>query len=88
LFRLHSPTRTPHPLFCFFHRRYHTAVQVGLGKNMEAILVDTDKTAQEGIKYLKEQRVGVATFIPCESVRVDPLRETLRDLGGSVRMSP
>jgi chromosome segregation ATPase len=59
-------------------------VQVGLGKNMEAILVDTDKTAHEGIKYLKEQRVGVATFIPCDSVRVDPLRETLRDLGGSV----
>jgi structural maintenance of chromosome 1 len=54
--------------------------------NSQAILVDTDKTAHDGIKYLKEQRVGVATFIPCDSVRVDPIRESFREFGGSVKL--
>jgi structural maintenance of chromosome 1 len=65
--------------------KYGMAVQVGLGKNMEAIIVDTDQTARDGIAYLKEQRVGVATFIPHHSVRAEPVKDSMRELGGTVK---
>lgn len=60
-------------------RQYHVAVSVVLGRNMEAIVVDDAKTAEECINYLKEQRVGTATFLPLSSLKVKPIHERLRN---------
>eukprot|EP00173_Palmaria_palmata_P002885 Plantae.Rhodophyta-Palmaria_palmata.ctg300.p1 GENE.Plantae.Rhodophyta-Palmaria_palmata.ctg300~~Plantae.Rhodophyta-Palmaria_palmata.ctg300.p1 ORF type:complete len:770 (-),score=230.19 Plantae.Rhodophyta-Palmaria_palmata.ctg300:811-3048(-) len=54
---------------------------------MDAIVVDNQKTGQECIAYLKEQRVGSATFIPLEGVRPRPVDERLRRLGGTAALA-
>ena len=51
-----------------------------MGRNMDAIVVDTEATGRECIKYLKEQRFEPETFIPLDSVRTKPLNETLREI--------
>lgn len=65
------------------HDRYREAVAVVFGKMMDAIVVDNSNTGSECIAYLKEQRVGMATFIPLHNVRPRPVDESLRRLGGS-----
>jgi structural maintenance of chromosome 1 len=56
-------------------RRYNLAVTVAAGKDMDAIVVDTRSTGIECIRYLREQRVGTATFLPLDSLQV-PSRES------------
>ena len=51
-------------------RRFNMAVTVAAGKNMDAIVVDTKATGYECIQYLREQRVGTATFLPLDSIKV------------------
>jgi structural maintenance of chromosome 1 len=62
---------------------YRTALTVAMGKNMDAVVVDDEKTAIECIQYLKEQKYAPETFIPLDSVRVRPARDALRQLGKS-----
>lgn len=66
--------------------RYRTAVAVCLGRHMEAVVVDTSATAASCIGYLKEQRVGTATFLPLADLRPPPVDEALRQLGGSSKL--
>mmetsp|Transcript_16447 Transcript_16447/g.24130 ORF Transcript_16447/g.24130 Transcript_16447/m.24130 type:complete len:1331 (-) Transcript_16447:133-4125(-) len=60
-------------------RRFNLAVTVAAGKDMDAIVVDTKQTGFECIQYLREQRVGVATFLPLDSLQV-PTPESLERL--------
>lgn len=38
------------------------------------------------LQYLKEQRLPPQTFIPLQSVRVKPIVERLRTLGGTAKL--
>eukprot|EP00033_Pygsuia_biforma_P002257 GCRY01002501.1.p1 GENE.GCRY01002501.1~~GCRY01002501.1.p1 ORF type:complete len:1250 (+),score=240.32 GCRY01002501.1:83-3832(+) len=67
-------------------RKYNVAVTVAMGSRMDAIVVDNEKTAMDCIKYLKEQRASVYTFIPLDSISTKPLNERLRNLGGSAKL--
>jgi structural maintenance of chromosome 1 len=60
------------------HKRYHIALTVIMGKNLDAIVVDTEAVAIECIKYLREKKAGVGTFIPLDIIRTKPLNERLR----------
>jgi structural maintenance of chromosome 1 len=62
------------------HRRYQLAVTKVLGKNMNAIIVDTDVTARECIQYMKEQQHEPELFLPLSYLEVRPINEALRDL--------
>ncbi|OUC44930.1 glycosyltransferase, group 2 family protein [Trichinella nativa] len=62
------------------HKRYQLAVTKILGKYMNAIVVDTEKTAKECIQYMKEQRIESETFLPVDYIDVKPLNEKLREL--------
>lgn len=44
--------------------KYVTAIEVSLGANSNVIVVDNPDNAKEAIKYLKEQKLGRATFFP------------------------
>lgn len=61
-------------------KKYSIALAAILGKNFDAIIVDTIATATECIDYMKEQRLGVASFIPLDTVKVQPLDSNLRNL--------
>jgi structural maintenance of chromosome 1 len=51
-------------------RKYNLAVTVAAGKDMDAIVVDTKQTGFDCIRYLREQRIGTATFLPLDSLQV------------------
>lgn len=38
------------------------------------------------LQYLKEQRLPPQTFIPLQSVRIKPISEKLRTLGGTAKL--
>lgn len=65
------------------HAKHRLAISMLLGKNMDAIVVDTHHTASECIRYLRDRRVGVCTFLPLETVRTRAIDESLRRLGGT-----
>ncbi|XP_028550354.1 structural maintenance of chromosomes protein 1 [Dendrobium catenatum] len=67
-------------------KKFNLAVTVAMGKFMDAIVVEDENTGKECIKYLKEQRLPPQTFIPLQSVRVKPIIEKLRTLGGTARL--
>ncbi|XP_074113556.1 structural maintenance of chromosomes protein 1A-like [Cotesia typhae] len=62
------------------HKRYNVAVTKVLGKYMEAIVVDTEKTARSCIQYLKEQYLEPETFLPLDYIQAKPLKERLRNI--------
>lgn len=67
-------------------KKYNLAVTVAMGKFMDAVVVEDESTGKECIKYLKEQRLPPQTFIPLQSVRVKPIIERLRTLGGTAKL--
>lgn len=50
-------------------RRFNLAVTVAAGKDMDAIVVDTKQTGFDCIRYMREQRVGIATFLPLDTLK-------------------
>lgn len=54
------------------NRKYETAISTALGRNLDAIVVDQERTAIDCIRYLREQRAGQATFIPLDTIQVSP----------------
>ncbi|KAK8674437.1 hypothetical protein V6N13_112728 [Hibiscus sabdariffa] len=67
-------------------KKYNLAVTVAMGRFMDAVVVEDESTGKECIKYLKEQRLPPQTFIPLQSVRVKPIIERLRTLGGTAKL--
>ena len=50
--------------------RYNVAITKVLGKYMEAIVVDTEKTARQCVQYLKDQMLDPETFLPLDYIQV------------------
>ncbi|KAL1212546.1 Structural maintenance of chromosomes protein 1 [Cardamine amara subsp. amara] len=67
-------------------KKYNLAVTVAMGRFMDAVVVEDESTGKDCIKYLKEQRLPPMTFIPLQSVRVKPVFERLRNLGGTAKL--
>ena len=67
------------------HAKYANALSILMGKNIDAIVVQTEKTAIECIKYLKEQKIGQFTFIPLDSIVTKGPSERQRALGEGAR---
>ena len=47
-----------------FDPKYRTALQVAAGSRFQALVVETDRVAEECIRLLREERRGRATFLP------------------------
>lgn len=68
-------------------RKYDTAISTVLGKHFNSIIVDNFQTGQDCINYMKEQRSGVSTFIPLETVTYQPVNNSLRGISDQVRLA-
>lgn len=66
--------------------KYKMAATVAAGRWMDAIVVDTQATGFDCIQYMRDQRVGTATFIPLDSIKTKPVMERLRGLGARYRL--
>ncbi|KAL7701934.1 structural maintenance of chromosome (SMC) family protein [Lotmaria passim] len=65
--------------------RHRNAVTVAMGKNLEAIVVDTTAVAIRCVKYLKEQRMPPMAFLPLDSVQGKAVDDRLRTFGGTCK---
>ncbi|KAL3853466.1 hypothetical protein ACJMK2_017002 [Sinanodonta woodiana] len=62
------------------HKKYQVAITKVLGKYMDAIVCDSEKTAKDCIQYMKEQRIEPETFLPLDYLDVKPVNEKLREI--------
>jgi structural maintenance of chromosome 1 len=65
------------------NKTYNLAVQTAAGKDMDAVVVDTQKTAFECVQYLRDQRVGSITCLPLDKIQV-PTRESTERLAAHI----
>lgn len=49
--------------------KYREALDVAAGGHLTSIVIDTDRTAQSCIEYLRRQQLGVATFLPLNKIK-------------------
>ena len=68
-------------------KKYETAISTALGRHFDALVVDSDKTAKECISYLREQRLGQATFIPLDSIQVKNAASNLKSIHAKARLA-
>ncbi|PLW19360.1 hypothetical protein PCANC_09140 [Puccinia coronata f. sp. avenae] len=68
-------------------RKHDVAIRIVLGRNLNAVVVDTQKTAFDCVEYLKLQRLGSATFIPIDTIKVNPVNERFRNLATGARLA-
>ncbi|KAJ2928232.1 hypothetical protein H1R20_g8845, partial [Candolleomyces eurysporus] len=67
-------------------RKYEIAVSVILGRNIDAIVVDEEKTAIDCIEYMRNQRAGQATFIPLDTIQAKPVNDKFRSFAKGARL--
>ena len=68
-------------------RKYETAISIILGRNQDSIVVDKEKTAIECIRYMRDQRIGQATFLPLDTLKVKPVNEKYRTFVKGAKMA-
>lgn len=61
-------------------KKYKIAISSILSNDLNSIVVDSIQTATECINYMKEQRLGIASFIPLNSIKVKSHDSILRNL--------
>ena len=49
--------------------KYSLALKVAAGHHIKSIVVENDEVASKCIKYLKQKRLGVATFLPLNKIK-------------------
>lgn len=59
---------------------YALALEVAAGPRLGSIVVDTDEIAAKCIKYLKDNKLGIVTFLPLNKLKPREVKEELRKL--------
>lgn len=49
--------------------KYSVALEIAAGQRIQSIVVDSDATAQKCIEFLKESKLGTATFLPLNKIK-------------------
>lgn len=60
--------------------RFRLALDVAAGSNLSSVVVDTDEVAKNAIQYLREKRLGVATFLPLNKIMERPEDAAIAEL--------
>lgn len=64
-------------------KKYDLAVMTVLGRHLDSLVVDNEKTAIDCIEYMRVQRAGQATFIPVDVIQATAPSDRLRSLRGA-----
>jgi structural maintenance of chromosome 1 len=60
--------------------KFDVAVMTVLGRNIDSIIVDHEKTAIRCIQFLRQQRAFQATFLPLDTLQATHVPERLKHL--------
>ncbi len=61
-------------------QKYETAIDMALGAAQQNIVTDNEETAKELINYLRQNRMGRATFLPMSAIRPQSLNHNARNV--------
>ena len=50
-------------------KKFSMALEIAAGKKIQSLVVEDDKVASRGIKFLKDNRLGVASFLPLNKIK-------------------
>ncbi|KAK4177484.1 putative structural maintenance of chromosomes protein [Triangularia setosa] len=64
-------------------KKYDEAVITALGREFDAVIVDTEKTALDCIQFLKDQRFPSMTFIPLDNIKVNTSNSAVKGIAGA-----
>ncbi|PVI06614.1 RecF/RecN/SMC protein [Periconia macrospinosa] len=67
-------------------KKYDTAVGTLIGRNMDAVIVDTDQIARDCIQFLKEEKLFQMTIIPLDSVTISAINQNLKGMHEGMRL--
>jgi chromosome segregation protein len=59
---------------------YRTALEVTAGQHLSSLVVEDESVARKAIDYLRENKFGVATFLPLSKIQARDLRPEERDI--------
>jgi len=59
---------------------YALALEVSAGPRLSSVVVETDEVAAKCIKYLKDNKLGIATFLPLNKLKSREVKEALRKI--------
>ncbi len=60
--------------------KYSQALETAAGPRIKSIVVEDDKVAADCIKYLKQNKLGTATFLPLNKIKFSTQSEELKKL--------
>ncbi len=60
--------------------KYSLALEIAAAQRIHSIVVEDDKTAASAIKYLKQERLGTATFLPLNKIKPAPAKDEVKKL--------
>lgn len=60
--------------------KYNLALEVAAGQRIKSVVVDTDVTASKCIKYLKDNKLGVVTFLPLNKLNPPHINDEVKKL--------
>ena len=68
--------------------KYQTAIEIALGASLQNIVTDTEQEAKKLVNYLKENKIGRASFLPISSVKGQKLRQiNLKGITGFIAIA-
>lgn len=68
-------------------KKYENAMGVVLGRHFDAIVTDTEQTANECIAHFKSKRAGWMSFIPLDTIQVKAINANLKGVHKSARLA-
>ena len=67
--------------------KYRKAMGRVFGPQMETVIVDTEATAKECIAYLKQERIGIMSFDPLDSIQIKAVDSQLKGMHKGMRLA-
>ncbi|KAK4113783.1 putative SMC1 protein [Canariomyces notabilis] len=64
-------------------KKFDEAVITALGREFDAVVVDTEKTGVDCVQYLKDQRFPPITFIPLDNIKVNTSNSAVKGISGA-----
>ena len=63
--------------------KYSLALEIAAGPRLKSIVVEDEKVASECIKYLKQNKLGIATFLPLNRIKAKLINAKATELADS-----
>ncbi|QQG38607.1 MAG: chromosome segregation protein SMC [Candidatus Woesearchaeota archaeon] len=60
--------------------KYALALEIAAGPRIKSVIVDNDETAEKCISILKENKLGVATFLPLNKIKAKTVSEQEKEI--------